>query len=202
MILFLHGSGERGDDGSAHLQVGLPVVLREDQERYPALVVMPQCPRGKWWTDPETQEQALGAVTEASREFGANLDRLALTGLSMGGYGTWSLAWRHPGRFRALAPVCGGINLPEPLLRPGVERDESLYAQVAEAVGETPVWIFHGADDNVVPAEESRKMALALRERGHTARYTEYPNVGHVSWDCAYWDAELPGWLCPEFGKP
>jgi predicted peptidase len=195
-ILFLHGSGERGEDGEAHLGVGLPNVLRQDPARYPALVVLPQCRPRRWWTDPAMQSQALAALAAACAEFGAASRAPAVTGLSMGGYGVWSLAERYPGRFRALAPVCGGLNLPAGFRAPGVERDETLYDRTARAVGATtPVWIFHGAKDDVVSADESRRMEQALRQLGASPRYTEYAEAGHNSWDLAYWEPALPAWL-------
>lgn len=196
VILFLHGAGERGDDGLLQTQVGLPGAIRMHVERFPAVVVIPQCRKDAWWQEPAMQAQALAALDAATKEFHGDASRTYLTGLSMGGYGTWSLAARYPGRWAAVAPVCGGI-LPPPNLKDKfpVSTSEDPYADAAKKVGNAPVWIFHGDADPAVPVAESRKMVEALKTAGNTPKYTEYPGVGHNSWDKAYNDPEFAAWL-------
>jgi len=202
VILFLHGSGERGDDGLLQTDVGLPHAIRQNRSRFPAIVVIPQCLTGRWWTEPEMEEVALGALAATSKEFKGDPKRTYLTGLSMGGYGSWSLAWEYPGKFAAIVPICGGI-VPTPsqlkehpaLAKISLPDDPKSYREVAQKIGKTPVWIFHGADDTSVPVEGSRKIYAASKAAGANVRYTEYPGVGHNSWDKAYAEPELMTWL-------
>ena len=143
--------------------------------------------------------QALKALDVSLKEFKGDPERVYLSGLSMGGYGTWALAFAHPGRFAALVPICGGVKMPprvpispgNPLADPKIDP----YAAVAAKVGKTPVWIFHGGADNVVPPSESRKMEEALKKMGGNVQYTEYPGVGHNSWDRAYGEKDLMPWI-------
>ncbi|HEU0014232.1 MAG TPA: alpha/beta hydrolase-fold protein, partial [Longimicrobium sp.] len=111
VILFLHGAGERGTDGLAQTQVGLPAAIRRGVERWPAIVVIPQARPEQSWTG-EMERLALSALARTEREYHTDPARVYLTGLSMGGYGTWSIAARHPGRFAALLVVCGGVHPP------------------------------------------------------------------------------------------
>jgi predicted peptidase len=190
VILFLHGAGERGQDGLFQTEVGLGRAIRRAPERFPALVVFPQCRKDVWWSDPAMEAQVLAALDAALREFKGDPDRVYLSGISMGGYATWSLAARHPGRFAALVPICGGVRRPwEP------EPAEDPYAPVARAVARIPTWVFHGAADDTVPVTESRRMVEALKAAGASPRYTEYEGVGHESWDPAYDETELWPWL-------
>lgn len=196
VILFLHGAGERGEDGLIQTEVGIGGAIRRWSDRFPCIVVFPQCPRNRWWTDPEMEQIALKALESAIREFKGDRRRLYLTGLSMGGYGTWSIAAANPGKFAALAPVCGGIRPPTGVRVPeGQTATDDLYRQTAEKVKTTPVWVFHGAADPVVPASESRRMVEALKSVGADVKYTEYEAVGHNSWDRAYAERDLLTWL-------
>jgi predicted peptidase len=201
VVLFLHGSGERGDNGLLQTEIGLPSAIRRAPERFPAIVVMPQCPRDRTWNEPGTMASALAALDRSLREFGGDPARVSLTGLSMGGYGTWYLAAHHPERFAALGVVCGGVH-PPAMLRDvmpghGFETTGDPYAWVAERVAQTPVWIFHGSDDAIVPVTESRRMVRALEDAGGNVRYTEYPGVGHDAWMHAYAEEEFVRWLIP-----
>ena len=199
VILFLHGNGQTGTDGVRQTEIGLPAVLRERSD-FPALVVMPQTPRGAWWGTPEIERLALAALDAATAEFGGDPGRTYLTGLSLGGYGTWALAYRHPERFAALVPVCGGVTtrrtrIPVPDWHPSATHPEDPWAEMARVVAGIPAWVFHGANDRRVPADESRRMVAALETAGARPRYTEYPGVGHDSWVPAYREEGLYEWL-------
>ena len=114
----------------------------------------------------------------------------------MGGYGTWAFAAKHPGRFAALTVICGGVRRPSRAPAPeSPEVEGDPYLAVARQVGKTPTWIFHGADDRVVPPDESRKMHQALTSVDGVVRYTEYEGVGHASWEKAFAEPELMTWM-------
>jgi predicted peptidase len=195
IILFLHGSGERGDDGLVQTDEGIGTAIREDRGRFPAVVVMPQCRKKLWWNQPPMDEVAIKALEAATKEFHGDADRTYLTGLSMGGYGTWFLAGKYPGRFAALIVICGGAVRPEQARLQTTATDAAPYKQIAEKVGKTPVWMFHGADDDRVPVTESRRMYAAMKALGGEVHYTEFPGVKHPSWDKAYDDPKLFPWL-------
>jgi predicted peptidase len=196
VILFLHGAGERGDDGLAQTQVGIGGAIRFHRDRVPAVVVMPQCRKEKWWTHPEMEEIALAALEATVKQFRGDRARLYLTGLSMGGYGTFGLGARQSGKFAALVAICGGVRMPRRPNLPAVEEPAGdPYAAAAGKIGKTPIWIFHGAADATVPVTESQKMVEALKVAGAAPKYTEYPGVGHNSWDKAYGETELWKWL-------
>ena len=198
VILYLHGAGERGADGELQTMVGLGPVVKGRAESFPAIVVLPQAPRDSVWSGAPARA-AMQALDAALHEFRGDSTRVYLTGLSMGGYGTWQLALEHPGRFAALVPICGGIRSPGavPTIRvAGVPADAAdPYAYVAGRLVATPVWLFHGDADPAVPVGESRSMAEALRRAGGDVRYTEYAGVGHNSWESAYNEPELWRWL-------
>jgi predicted peptidase len=160
---------------------------------------MPQCRKNAWWTADEMEAQALKALDQSIKEFKGDPDRVYLTGLSMGGYGTWDLAYKNPRRFAALVPICGGIRppgkVPAPNAGPFADPGADPYALVAQKVGRTPVWIFHGGADTTVAPAESRKMNDALKAAGGDVRYTEYEGVGHNSWDKAYAEPDFMTWL-------
>lgn len=187
VIVFLHGSGERGDDNQRQVDVGIGPYVRAHAADFPAIVVFPQAAEGSEWN--QQADIVFAQLDAATREFGGDRDRTYLTGLSMGGFGTWDLALRDPSRFAALVPVCGGLVAPG---RPsmGVASVASAadpYAQAAAVLRDVPTWIFHGAKDDVVPPEGSRRMAAALEAAGNTrVRYTEFPEANHNSWDPAY----------------
>jgi predicted peptidase len=197
IILFLHGGGERGDDGLAQTQVGLGAALRLHSDRYPAIVVMPQVRKDMTWQDQTMEAIALAALDQSAREFGTDPDRVYLTGISMGGFGSWSLLVKYPGKFAAATIVCGGVARLNIL--PAVVPETSsadIYTSVAAAVGAaTPIWLFHGGADMDVPVEGSQRMNDALTRINSPVKYTEYEGVGHNSWDRAYAEPELPNWL-------
>lgn len=198
VILYLHGAGERGDDNIAQTRVGLGPALSQ-QANLASIVVLPQCPRGRWWPEVDMRDLALAALNQSIKEFNGDPERIYLTGISMGGYGTWAIARAHPEKFAALAPVCGGVRPPPrfPALSDTVEAtsESDPYLAVAQRVGKTPVWVFHGDEDQAVPVEESRKMVEALKSVGGNVRYSEYKGVAHNSWDRAYAEPEFFLWL-------
>ncbi|WP_119718806.1 carboxylesterase family protein [Cognatilysobacter tabacisoli] len=197
VILFLHGSGERGDDNRRQVEVGLGPRVRDRARDFPAIVVFPQAPDGTEWSD--NVAVVLAQLEAATVEFDGDRDRTYLTGLSMGGYGTWDLALREPTRFAALVPVCGGLSggTRRPSLTvQSVAGEPDPFAAAAQRLRAVPTWIFHGARDDVVPPEQSRRMAAALRAAGAAdARYTEFADANHNSWDPAYATDALWPWL-------
>lgn len=195
IILFLHGAGERGEDGLFQTQVGIGKAIREHRDRFPAIVVLPQCHKNIWWAQTPMDDIAIASLEAATKEFHGDKNRTYLTGLSMGGYGAWYLAGKYPGRFAAIAPICGGILVPD-MARMQPAEDVTPYTEAAKKIGnKTPTWIFHGGDDPVVPVSESQKMSAAMKAVGGDVQYTEYPGVGHDSWLKAYDDAEFIKWM-------
>ena len=200
-MLYLHGSGERGSDNLRQFSSGLGPALERHGERYKAVVVFPQCEMGDEWYG-EEESQALAALEQTIREFHGDRRRVYLTGVSMGGAGAWYMA-RHPRKFAAVVPVCGEVarqpNDPFPTdPPPDLERivgAHDPFEAMAEAIGTTPVWAFHGAADDTVPVAESRSMFAALRRTGGNVRYTEYPGGHHDIWDTVYADANMVRWL-------
>lgn len=200
VVLFLHGSGERGDDGLIQTEVGIGHAIRVKSSRFPFIVVMPQCRENKIWGSPDMEAQALAALDASIREFHGDRNRVYLTGLSMGGYGVWDIASTHPGRFAALIPICSGIrsiaDMPELFVSAaGDAKITDPYAEVARRLANTPVWMFHGDADQSVPVAEARHMAEALTAVKAKFKYTEYPGVGHNSWDNAYAEPDLFPWM-------
>jgi predicted peptidase len=186
LIVFLHGIGQRGEGGFIPNKGAEARFVRHFLEPLSAVVVIPQCVRTKYWHDPEMEEMGMAAVERSTEEFAADPTRIYLIGVSMGGYGAWHLAVKYPGRFAAVIPICGGS--------PRTRGDR--WTPLAEKIGPTPVWAFHGSDDRVVPASESRKMVEALRKvEGNRVRYTEVEGVGHNVWLNAAADPELLPWL-------
>lgn len=199
VILFLHGSGERGSDGVEQTQAGLGPYVRHHADTFPAIVVMPQVPDGEEWSG-RSAAVAFAALDAASNEFSADLSRTYLTGMSMGGYGTWELALRQPQRFAALVPVCGAvrqIRSDRALKVTSVEHAKDPYAAIAATLRDTPVWIFHGARDDVVPPTDDRALIKAFKAADAVdARYTELPDANHNAWDPTYAQTpELWTWL-------
>jgi predicted peptidase len=195
VILFLHGSGERGTDGLLQTEVGLGEGIRRHAGRWPAIVVFPQAPPDHRWHG-KVAHLALTTLDHTLQEFSTDADRVYLVGLSAGGNGVWNLAYRYPERFAALVVVCGWV-------MPTAERREAIlppdsgppYPVIAGRIRSLPTWIWHGDADSVVPVEESRRMAEALRADGAKVTYTELPGVGHEAWIPAFDSSELPRWL-------
>jgi predicted peptidase len=194
LVIFLHGSGERGNDNERQLIWGAGAFLREEsREDYPCYVIAPQCPSEKRWLEkhwalethimPEAPSETMALVMElidkAIDEYPINERRIYIAGLSMGGYGTWDLISRLPEKFAAAVPVCGGA-------------DETQAYKLVDM----PIWVFHGADDTTVPTFRSQHMVKAIKDAGgEKIKYTEYPGVGHGSWKPAFADPELIKWM-------
>jgi predicted esterase len=193
ILLFLHGRGERGAEGMFQTQIGLPLEVRDHPERWPFIIVMPQCLFTNFWTDPEMLAMAMAALDQEVAEFHTDPARTYLTGLSMGGYGAWELARLYPHRWAAIAIAAGG-----PFWSYAPERwqqSSTLPAEYARVLGHTPIWMFHGSEDNVVPMRESDLMFNAFKASGGHVRLWVYQGLHHDSWARAYNEPELPRWL-------
>ena len=193
VILFLHGAGERGSDGLVQTEVGLGEAIRRNPDRYPAIVVFPQAPTESRWQG-TTAEAGLAELDLTLDEFSTDPARIYLTGLSMGGNGSWYLGYHHADRFAAVVPICGFVEQRGPFAGVAPDADDP-FAEVASRLGNTPVWIFHGESDTVVPVDESRRMFKALQAAGGPVHYTELPGTGHNSWDAAYASPSFAAWL-------
>lgn len=175
IILFLHGSEERGNDLDMIKIQGIPQIL-ESGEDLPFIVIAPQCPNRASWTIKNDILMAL--VDEISSIYNADNTRIYLTGLSMGGYGTWSISSLNPNKFAAIAPICGGGD-PEKM----------------PAIAHLPVWTFHGAKDTMVPIKQTKKLVNKLKSLGGNVKFTIYPNAEHDSWTETYKNPELYDWF-------
>lgn len=180
LIFFLHGAGERGRDLAQIRAYGIPRAV-ERMKDFPFVTVSPLCPPYTYWEDLDSVLFAL--LDQVAAACPVDVDRVYLTGLSMGGHGTWILALQQPHRFAALAPVCA----PFPNF-PGV-------LQRLRVLADMPIWIFHGAKDDVVPIKHSESMVAALRAFNPTVRFTVYPNARHDAWVRAYNDPALYTWF-------
>ena len=185
LVVFLHGIRERGAGGFVPHDGPAGALVAHYLQKIPGIVLLPQCRPGKYWPDPAMDEMVTGALEQTIEEFRADRQRIYLVGVSMGGYGAWHFGARYPERFAALVPICGG----SPVL--GGDR----FSAVAENVSRIPSWVFHGAEDRIVPVSESREMVAAIRARGGEVRYSEYPKVGHHVWLNALQEKELLPWL-------
>jgi len=198
VILFLHGAGERGADGLLQTAVGLPVAIRRDPSRYPAIIIIPQTPSDSTWLGTPA-DFAIAALDQALAEFRTDADRVYLTGLSLGGNGTWNLAYKYPDRFAAIAPVCGFVSafrrLPNSRAIIPSDTGAAMFAALAKRLGRLPTWIVHGEIDPVVPVAESRRAAEALKSAGGDVRYTEIMGGDHNVWDLTYASPQFREWL-------
>jgi predicted peptidase len=179
LMLFLHGAGERGDNLDLVKVHGPPKIVETNKD-FPFVLVSPQCKPDRWWQP--TELTAL--LDEIVAKYKIDEDRIYVTGLSMGGFGTWALAAYTPHRFAAIVPICGG----------GEPYRTKVYSHV-------PVWAFHGGKDPVVPTQRSQEMVDALKKQGGDARLTIYPEAGHDSWTETYDNPELYQWLLQQKRK-
>jgi len=188
LVVFLHGSGERGTDNLAQLKNGVRELLGSPEARakYPCFYMVPQSPPNDSWGRagyPETgvtdaSRRVLETIEGLQKEFSIDAARLYIGGLSMGGFGTWDLISRYPDLFAAAFPICGG----------GVPARTPL-------VKDLPIWVFHGGADPTVPPKMSQDMVEALEKAGGKPKYTEYPGVGHNSWTSAFKEPQLLEWM-------
>jgi predicted peptidase len=190
-ILFLHGAGERGSDNRRQIDVGVGPALRSGKLDPPAIIVFPQCPLEGYWAGSD-RRLAVAVLDDAETRYAIDRRRVTMTGMSMGGTGTWILAAENPKRFAAIAPVCAWVSAPPPFRVVENQPPWLSFDEVARRIGDMPVWIFHGGKDNVVPPRESREMISRL---GTNAAYTEFPDANHNSWDPAYSGTTVIEWL-------
>ena len=182
LMLFLHGAGERGSDVQ-RVAIHGPLSLVKQGTNFPFIIVAPQCPSGQIWEN----EPLLQLLDSIEKKYRVDTKRVYLSGLSMGGYGTWKLGLAHPEKFAAISPICGGCNMIDVLLGPGDKGD---------TFKSLPVWAFHGAKDDVVPLSESERVVEGLRRGGvKEVRFTIYPEARHESWKEAYKTPELYEWM-------
>ena len=200
VVLVLHGAGERGDDNVAQMKYGTQVFLNpENQAKFPAIVIFPQCPKDSYWSSVKidrTQkptsfvfdysqninwplQSAIDLVKSLVKSKVADKKRLYIMGLSMGGMGTMEAVSRNPKMFAAAIPICGGADL----------------TYVKKYAKKLPLWVNHGDADAVVPVKHSRELVAALQEAGANVTYTEYPGVNHNSWDNTFAQPTLLSWL-------
>ena len=195
VILFLHGASERGSDGYRQTQVGLGAAIRMNAPRLPAIAVFPQATAESAWTGTLAQV-ALTALDQTMSEYQTDSSRVYLTGLSLGGRGTWYIAYRNPKRFAAIAPICGWVSPQVRQLDPVVPPDSGeQFNALARQLRQVPTWIFHGEVDPVVSVDESRKAFAALQAAGAPVQYTEVPGTGHNAWDPTYGSPRFWAWL-------
>jgi predicted peptidase len=182
LILFLHGAGERGTNVWKVATHGPPKNVTSSPD-FPFIIVSPQCPEDEIWSN----DTLLALLDEVTRKYAVDTSRVYLTGLSMGGYGTWQLGLTHPERFAAMVPICGGGELITVLLAKG---------EKAKALKTLGIWAFHGGKDPVVPLEESRRMVELVKKAGvQDVSLKVYPEAGHDSWTETYKNPELYDWL-------
>lgn len=199
-LVFLHGSGECGTDGSKPLAVGLPPAVMLEPDRWPFVVLIPQKPSSaSEWED--HSEAVLAMLDQVIARHGVDPGRVAITGLSQGGHGAMTLASAHPDRFCASAPVCGYVlprwvdgerGTPGP---PATPEREAAADGIVRGLSGMPVWLFHGGRDNVVSPDESRWLHERLEAAGADSRLTVFPEANHNAWDSAYRGVDLAGWL-------
>ena len=200
LVLFLHGSGQRGKDNEKQLFWAADLFLdSSNREKFPAIVVFPQCPNTSFWnavtftrlddslrfkfpankTPIKPMQMLLALTDQLAQSLSVDTNRMYVGGMSMGGFATYDILWRKPHFFAAAFPICGGGN-PDQV---------NLYAN------KFPIWIFHGGNDPLVPVTNSRLMYKTLQSAGADVKYTEYPGVKHDSWKNAFAEPELLPWL-------
>jgi predicted peptidase len=183
LMVFMHGSGECGDDVTKIKRHGPPAFL-DARPDFPFAVISPQCPAGDSWHHQTAGILAL--IDDALARYALDVTRVYLTGLSLGGYGVWDIAAAHPARFAALAPVCGGMFL---------DRKRAI------TLVDTPIWAFHGANDKAVPLREQQRVINLLKRSGGNPRFTVYPRAGHNVWTRTYANQALYDWMGKQVKK-
>ena len=192
LVLFFHGAGERGYDNTAQLKHGVADLVRYALTNGPAIVIAPQCPKEMQWVNTNwsapshimpsmpsvPMKLALLLLQDKIAKLPVDSNRVYVTGVSMGGYGTWDAIQRKPDLFAAAIPICGG--------------GDSARAQSLKMI---PIWAFHGDKDTAVPVSRSRDMVNALNACGGKVQYREYPGAGHDVWTRTYADPAVLAWL-------
>jgi len=195
LLIFLHGSGERGDDNEAQLKWGvLNFATDQMMAMHPAIIIAPQCPENQVWADfsydkktkvavlhenpSKSMELVIELILKLEKEQKVDANRVYITGLSMGGFGTFDAIERYPDLFAAAVPVCGGGD-----------------PSKAQLIADVPIWIFHGSEDPTVDPGLSLMMFEALTKAGAHPGFTQYPATGHFSWLAAYSDQLMIEWL-------
>jgi predicted peptidase len=191
LIIFLHGSGERGNDNEAQLKWGvMNFATDQNMMLHPAIVIAPQCPEKSQWSNfsrmnmvleptlSKPMELLIGLIHQSIKKLPIDSNRIYITGLSMGGYGTYDAIERYPNLFAAAVPVCGAGDTSR-----------------AKTIAQIPIWIYHGAEDPTVNPKYSLDMLEALTKAGAHPGFTQYPSNGHFSWLGAYSDALMMEWL-------
>lgn len=191
LVLFLHGASARGTDLQQVKAFALPHVLEQDNDNrinFPAILICPQCPKGYEWKDSSMCSLLMEMLHKVVEKFSINKSKIYLTGISMGGLGSWMLAARNPNQFAAVVPMCGG--------------GSTVYAKLLRT---TPIWFVHSANDNVISVTETDALVNALKDEGGEVQYSRYEEchdasaqewmIGHNCWDRAYRDRVLLQWL-------
>ncbi len=192
LVLYLHGAGERGNDASNLVLKNGALNFANRQTQYPCYVLVPQCPKEMKWSPYQKelgyyrlsdtvsliQELLVELLNDVQRRYAVDTSRVYVVGISMGGFGTWELVMRNPSRFAAAVPICGGGD-----------------ASQVRRIKHLPLWVFHGADDQVIPVQWSRTLVESLKALGAPVRYTEFPNVGHNAWSPAFAMDAFYEWL-------
>ena len=192
LVLFLHGAGERGNDNKRQLIHGAKDILDYSENNMPAIIIAPQCPAGEQWVNipwanlshtmpaepSDSMRLTIELLNKLTRELSVDEKRIYVTGLSMGGFGTWDIIQRYPDIFAAAIPICGG-------------GDTSLAPKL---IG-IPLWAFHGGADMTVKTVRSQDMIAAIKKAGGNPKYTEYEGVTHDSWTRTYANQDVLKWL-------
>lgn len=177
LIVFLHGAGERGNDLSK-LTIHGPLRLINEGEKIEAIILAPLCPKNKAWNNTEDLNVLINHI---SNKYKADESRIYLTGMSMGGHGTWNLALAYPDKFAAIAPICGFIDW--------------VFPRFVYKIKDVPTWVFHGEKDDIIPISHSERMVKALEKVDNNPKFTTYPNANHDSWTETYKNPEFYKWL-------
>jgi predicted peptidase len=193
LIIFFHGAGERGTDNEKQtVHIRELFLNKENANKFKAFIFAPQCPEDKRWVEsdwtvakhhmPDTESLPMKLTMDLLkvlvRKYPIDTNRIYVTGLSMGGFGTWDILARYPGKFAAAVPICGGGD-----------------TKTAKTLISTPIWAFHGSNDKLVNVQLTRQMIMAIKEHGGNPRYTEYRGLGHNSWSKAYKEKGLLEWI-------
>ncbi len=183
LIVFLHGIRERGQGG--YISGMFQTLVAQYLKAVPAIVLFPQCRPNRFWTDALMDKMVMRQIAQITEEFSIDAQREYLLGVSMGGYGVWRFAANYPRTFAAIVSICGGSPL----------TSGNRFSPIAEKIGKTPAWLFHGAEDKIVQVSESRNLTAAIKANDGNVKYSEFKDVGHNVWLNALNEKELLPWL-------